>query len=97
MNTGIRSAWITRIIWTFAGWVSPESCIRGEPYVILLIQYDPTAEPLKAGGTLNPYTRKVLQTDIDQLRLHKLGWNNDGLAIVGDFSSIYHEKQFPPE
>jgi len=59
-----------------------------------LYQYDPAAEPLKPGGTINPYTRKVLQTDIDQLRLHKLDWNN-GFAVLGDFSSIYHGKEQP--
>jgi hypothetical protein len=60
-----------------------------------LFQYDPLAEPLKAGGTLNPFTRKVLQTDIDQLRLHKLNWNSKGFAVLGDFSSIYHRKADP--
>ncbi len=59
-----------------------------------VFQYDPEAEPLKAGGTINPYTRKVLQTDIDHLRLHKLDWNN-GFAVLGDFSSIYHGKEQP--
>ena len=59
-----------------------------------LYQYDPAAEPLKPGGTINPFTRKVLQSDIDQLRLHKLDWNN-GFAVLGDFSSIYHGKEQP--
>jgi hypothetical protein len=59
-----------------------------------LYQYDPAAEPLKPGGTINPYTRKVLKSDIDQLRLHKLDWNN-GFAVLGDFSSIYHGKEQP--
>jgi hypothetical protein len=61
-----------------------------------VFQYDPDAEPLKAGGTINPYTRKVLQSDIDQLRLHHLNWDNRGFAVLGDFSSIYHEKEHPP-
>jgi hypothetical protein len=60
-------------------------------------QYDPHAEPLKAGGTLNPFTRKVLQSDIDLLKLNKLSWNNRGIAVLGDFSSIHHEKQVPPQ
>jgi hypothetical protein len=59
-----------------------------------VFQYDPAAEPLKPGGTINPYTRKVLQSDIDRLRLHKLDWN-DGFAVLGDFSSIYHGKEQP--
>ena len=58
-------------------------------------QYDPEAEPLKPGGTMNPYTRKVLLTDINQLRLHKLAWDKNGFAVLGDFSSIYHGKEQP--
>jgi hypothetical protein len=60
-----------------------------------LFQYDPTAEPLQPGGTINPYTRKVLQSDIDRLRLPKLSWNPQGFAVLGDFSSIYHVKEHP--
>jgi hypothetical protein len=60
-------------------------------------QYDPLAEPLKAGGTLNPFMRKVLQTDIDGLKLQKLSWNNRGIAVLGGFSSIYHEKHIAPQ
>jgi hypothetical protein len=56
-------------------------------------QYDPAAEPLGPGGTINPYTRKVLQDDIDHLRIHKLSWNSGGFAVLGDFSSIYHGKE----
>jgi hypothetical protein len=55
-------------------------------------QYDPGAQPLQAGGTINPFTRKVLQQDIDLLHLRKLNWNDRGSAIIGGFSSIYHEK-----
>jgi hypothetical protein len=61
-----------------------------------VFQYDPSAIPLQAGGTLNPYTRRVLQEDIDHLRLHKLSWDNKGFAVLGDFSSIYHDKKHPP-
>jgi hypothetical protein len=58
-------------------------------------QYDFNALPLQPGGTLNPYTRKVLQTDIDDLKLHRLSFNQKALAVMGDFSSIYHEKYLP--
>lgn len=58
-------------------------------------QYDPAAEPLQPGGTINPFTRKVLQSDIDQLRLQKLSWDQKGFATLGDFSSIYHGKENP--
>ncbi len=61
-----------------------------------LFQYDPNAEPLKPGGTLNPFTRRVLQSDIDQLQLNKLEWNKQGFAVLGGFSSLYHGKQQPP-
>lgn len=61
-----------------------------------VFQYDPDAEPLKPGGTINPYTRKVLQSDIDHLRLHRLSWNEKGFAVLGDFSSLYHGKELPP-
>ncbi len=64
-----------------------------DPY----FQYDPLAEPLKAGGTLNPFTRKVLPSEIDLLKLNKLKWNKKGIAVLGDFSSIYHEKYHPPQ
>jgi hypothetical protein len=60
-----------------------------------LFQYDPSAEPLKPGGTINPFSRKVLQTDIDRLRLHKLNWDKKRKAVIGDFSSIYHGKEHP--
>jgi len=60
-----------------------------------LFQYDPEAEPLRPGGTINPYTRKVQQTDIDRLRPKKLNWDSRGFAVLGDFSSIYHGKEHP--
>jgi hypothetical protein len=41
------------------------------------------------GGTMNPYHRKVLQRDIDDLHLEKLRFKN-GLAVVGAFSSVWH-------
>lgn len=58
-------------------------------------QYDPAAAPLQPGGTLNPYMRKVLPSDIDDLRLFKLPFDRNGIAIVGEFSSLYHEKHLP--
>ncbi len=58
-------------------------------------QYDPNALPLQPGGTMNPYTRKVLQSDIDDLQLHRLSFNRKGFTVVGDFSSIYHDKHLP--
>ncbi len=53
-------------------------------------QYDPTIEAGEKGGTINPIHRKVLQTDVDNLRLDKLSFNN-GLAAVGGFSNVWHD------
>lgn len=54
-------------------------------------QYDPAALPGKPGGTMNPYTRKVLQADVEGLRLDRLRFNGEMRAMVGEFSSMYHE------
>ncbi|HTS46219.1 MAG TPA: hypothetical protein VMH01_17610 [Puia sp.] len=59
-------------------------------------QYDIHALPLQPGGTLNPFTRKVLQEDVDKLRLPHLSFNRHHQTILGDFSSLYHEKHVPP-
>lgn len=60
-------------------------------------QYDPAVEPGTKGGTLNPHHRKVLQSDIDGLHLAGLSFNERGLATVGEFSSIYHQKHGAPD
>ena len=56
-------------------------------------QYDPNAKPGNPGGTMNPFTRIVSQFDIDDLKLNKLNFNKNGLAVLGDFSSMWHEAQ----
>ncbi len=58
-------------------------------------QYLPDVLPGEKGGTLNPANRKVLQQDIDDLHLDKLSFNKNGVAIVGDFTSVWHEKHLP--
>jgi hypothetical protein len=58
-------------------------------------QYYPEVAPGEKGGTLNPFTRKVLQKDIDGLHLNDLDFNENGLAIIGDFTSVWHEKHLP--
>ncbi|HLX93339.1 MAG TPA: hypothetical protein VKR32_16760 [Puia sp.] len=58
-------------------------------------QYDPSALPSQPGGTLNPCFRKVLPADIDKLHLRRLRFNRQGIAIVGEFSSIFHDKHQP--
>lgn len=56
-------------------------------------QYDPNIQAGLTGGTINPFTRKVLQNDIDNLKLNQLNFNKSGFAILGEFSSIWHEAQ----
>jgi hypothetical protein len=58
-----------------------------------LHQYNPNAIPgdNTNGGTMNPFSRKVLQQDIDNLKLNKLSFDKNGFAVVGDFSSMWHE------
>lgn len=58
-------------------------------------QYDPNIRAGITGGTINPFTRKVLQSDIDNLKLNKLNFNKSGFAILGEFSSMWHEAQLP--
>jgi hypothetical protein len=60
-----------------------------------IYQYDPAAAPATNGGTINPFTRKVLQQDIDNLKLNKLDFNAGGFATVGGFSSLWHQKHLP--
>ncbi len=56
------------------------------------LQYNPQATPGQQGGTLNPHYRQVLLADIEMLKLHRLTFDENGFAVVGGFSSIYHEK-----
>ncbi|MBS1497234.1 MAG: peptidase M10 [Bacteroidetes bacterium] len=72
------------------GIMYPRGSIVDPPF-----QYDPNAAPGTNGGTLNPFVRKVLQSDIDNLQLQKLSFNKNGLALIGDFTSVWHEKQIP--
>ena len=60
-----------------------------------VFQYDPAVPAGEKGGTINPFTRKVLKEDIDNLKLGKLSFDHNGFAIVGGFTSIWHEKQIP--
>ncbi len=60
-------------------------------------QYDSAAEAGQTGGTLDPQYRKVLFSDIENLKLHKLHFNEEGFAVLGDFTSIYHSRYLPGE
>ncbi len=58
-------------------------------------QYDPNIRAGLTGGTINPFRRKVLQNDIDNLKLSDLNFNRLGFAILGEFSSVWHDAQLP--
>jgi len=80
----IRGQGVPGMMYPRGTWVDP-------PY-----QYYPEVAPGEKGGTLNPFTRRVLQKDIDDLQLDKLRVNEKGFAILGEFTSAWHEKQLPP-
>lgn len=62
-----------------------------------VFQYDAAALPLEPGGTLNPFIRKVLASDLDRLKLHRLSFDRKGRSVVGGFSSLYHRRHEPPD
>lgn len=53
-------------------------------------QYDPGKPAGQPGGTLNPFHRKVLQSDLHDLGLEKLDYRN-GKAVLGAFTNVWHE------
>lgn len=52
-------------------------------------QYEADKPAGAKGGTLHPMYRKVLQADIDNLKLQKLSFENNK-AILGEFTNIWH-------
>lgn len=52
-------------------------------------QYDPTKPAGVTGGTMHPMHRRVQASDIADLKLQRLRFEN-GRAIVGGFTNIYH-------
>ncbi|MBC7848210.1 MAG: peptidase M10 [Chitinophagaceae bacterium] len=59
-------------------------------------QYVAAVRAGEPGGTLDPRHRKVQAVDVDDLKLHRLHFNEKNRAVVGGFSSIYHEKHVAP-
>jgi hypothetical protein len=53
-------------------------------------QYEPDKPAGTKGGTMHPMFRKVLQEDIDKLKLYRFHFENRR-AIVGEFSNIWHD------
>ncbi|MBK8609000.1 MAG: peptidase M10 [Chitinophagaceae bacterium] len=72
------------------GIMYPRGTLVDPPY-----QYYPEVAAGEKGGTVNPFTRKVLQKDIDDLQLNQLRFNSNGFALIGGFSSVWHEKHLP--
>jgi hypothetical protein len=60
-----------------------------------IYQYSPVALPLAPGGTMNPFSRKVLQEDIDNLNLQRLAYSRLGLAMIGNFTNAWHQQHHP--
>ena len=57
-------------------------------------QYEPDKPAGTKGGTMHPMHRRVSQQDIDLLQLPKLQFRNN-VAIIGEFTNIWHEKHVP--
>ncbi len=58
-------------------------------------QYDSTKPAGVTGGTMHPMFRKVRLKDIELLKLQRLDFVN-GIAVVGDFTNVYHEAHVAP-
>lgn len=52
-------------------------------------QYESDKPAGSKGGTMHPMYRKVLQNDIDNLKLHRLQFENSK-AILGEFTNCWH-------
>lgn len=52
-------------------------------------QYEPDKPAGTKGGTLHPMYRKVLQKDIEALKLHRLDFV-DKKAVLGEFTNCWH-------
>ena len=75
----IRGKGVPGIMYPRGTWTDPE------------FQYSPVALPGEAGGTMNPFTRKVTQQDIEALKIHRLNFDETRFPVIGGFSSIWHE------
>lgn len=68
------------------GIMYPRGTIVDQPF-----QYNPAAQVGDPGSTINPHTRKVMLQDIEMLQLNKLSFNQQGFAVLGDFTSAWHQ------
>lgn len=76
-NLDIRGAGVPGIMYPRGTLVDPE------------YQYDPSIPAGQKGGTMHPMYRRVKQEDIQNLKLHKLDFEN-GRAVIGEFTNIFH-------
>lgn len=53
-------------------------------------QYDPSVPAGMKGGTLNPFKRKVLISDIEDLKIDLLDFENHR-AVIGEFTSVWQD------
>jgi hypothetical protein len=75
---------------------------RGKPGIMYargtlvdaIYQYDPAKPAGVTGGTMHPMHRLVRPQDVDDLQLHRLRFENN-MAVVGTFSSVWHEMETP--
>ncbi|HEX2534418.1 MAG TPA: peptidase M10 [Chitinophagaceae bacterium] len=66
------------------GIMYPRGTLVDPPY-----QYDPAKPAGETGGTLNPVHRRVKDSDIRQLKLHRLFFRSRR-AVVGAFTNVFH-------
>ena len=105
MRINQRTTWVHNAGHTFAPdvevmWMYQSDCMakfmcRSGTLVDPNFQYHPEIAAGEKGGTLNPFTRKVLQKDIDDLQLEELAFDKNGFAVLGDFSAVWHQKHLP--
>ena len=79
-NMDIRGQGVPGIMYPRGTLVDPE------------FQYDPSKPAGVTGGTMHPMYRKVKLQDIEDLKLHRLDFDERGVARIGEFTSLYHQK-----
>lgn len=55
-------------------------------------QWDPAVPAGAVGGTLNPARRRVLRSDILDLGLERLSFDEEGKGVLGAFTNLYHNR-----
>ncbi len=55
-------------------------------------QYNPQAKQGEPGDTMHPMHRRVLQQDIDNLKLGSFNLLKSDPVVIGSFSAVYHQQ-----